>query len=201
MSMPYRSAVALLAAAAISTSCSPPPAEPPAPQPATRRATPQDRQAAETPAPSSAGSAAAPPTGAPGPIQTRKTIGKTTQNVLELAAAIAQGGVVVDGAGAPEGGVLGTYAGAYRSSVATIGGLQVEQKMKLHQAEHGTLPETHAEFMKTIIAPGTPDEVSLPMLPYYQEYAFDPSSKQLVVVEFPAKKEQRQQETTGAAGL
>jgi hypothetical protein len=49
--------------------------------------------------------------------------------------------------------------------------------------------------MAKIIAPGTPDEVSLPMLPYYQEYAFDPASKKLVVVEFPAKKEQRAKET------
>jgi hypothetical protein len=32
------------------------------------------------------------------------------------------------------------------------------------------------------------------MLPYYQEYAFDPASKKLVVVEFPAKKEQRAKE-------
>jgi hypothetical protein len=39
------------------------------------------------------------------------------------------------------------------------------------------------------------------MLPYYQEYAYDPAEKRLVVVEFPAKKAQRQAETTGAAGL
>jgi len=39
------------------------------------------------------------------------------------------------------------------------------------------------------------------MLPYYQEYAYDEKAKKLVVVEFPAKKEQRQKETTGASGL
>ena len=73
--------------------------------------------------------------------------------------------------------------------------------MKIHQAMHGKAPDTYEEFMETIIAPGTPDGVSLPMLPFYQEYAFDPESKKLVVVEFPAKKEQRRQETTGASGL
>ena len=97
--------------------------------------------------------------------------------------------------------MLGTYAQAYRSTMGVIGGLQVEQKMKLHQAEHGTLPATHEEFMATIIAPGTPDELRLPMLPYYQEYAFDPDSRGLVVVEFPATKEQRERETTGPSGL
>ena len=133
--------------------------------------------------------------------QPRKTVGKTTQTVLDLAVAVAQGGVRVDNASEPEEGGLGAYAQAYRHSVATIGGLAVEQKMKIHQAMHGKAPDTYEEFMETIIAPGTPDGVSLPMLPFYQEYAFDPESKKLVVVEFPAKKEQRRQETTGASGL
>ena len=145
--------------------------------------------------------AAPPPAPAAAPIQTRKTVGKTTQNVLDLSAAKAQGGVVVDNAAEAEEGGLGAYSQAYRHSVATIGGLAVEQKMKLYQAEHNKVPATHQDFMAKIIAPGTPDEVSLPMLPYYQEYAFDPASKKLVVVEFPAKKEQRQKETTGSAGL
>lgn len=135
------------------------------------------------------------------PIEPRKTLGKTTQNVLDLAAAQADGGVVIDNAAEAEEGGLGAYSQAYRHSVATIGGLAVEQKLQLYQAEHGKVPATHQEFMTTIIAPGTPDEVRLPMLPYYQEYAFDPATKKLVVVEFPAKKEQRQRETTGAAGL
>jgi len=39
------------------------------------------------------------------------------------------------------------------------------------------------------------------MLPYYQEYSYDEQSRQLVVMEFPAKREQREQETTGASGL
>ncbi len=143
---------------------------------------------------------AAPPAPAAAPIQTRKTVGKTTQNVLDLSAAKNQGGVVVDNAAEAEEGGLGAYSQAYRHSVATIGGLAVEQKMKLYQAEHNKVPATHQDFMAKIIAPGTPDEVSLPMLPYYQEYAFDPASKKLVVVEFPAKKEQRQKETTGSAG-
>jgi hypothetical protein len=140
-----------------------------------------------------------PPVAEPPPVQTRKTVGKTTQNVLDLAAAKAQGGVVIDNAAEAEEGGLGAYAQAYRHSVATIGGLAVEQKMRLYQAEHNAVPATHAEFMAKIIAPGTPDEVSLPMLPYYQEYAFDPDTKKLVVVEFPAKKAARQQETSGAA--
>jgi hypothetical protein len=55
--------------------------------------------------------------------------------------------------------------------------------------------------MEQIIGKGRPDGLQLPMLPYYQEYAYDPARKAVVVVEFPAKKEQRRKETTGAAGL
>jgi hypothetical protein len=42
--------------------------------------------------------------------------------------------------------------------------------------------------MAKIIAPGTPDEVRLPKLPRSQDWAFDPRTKRLVVVEFPARK-------------
>jgi len=133
------------------------------------------------------------------PIQTRKTIGKTTQNVLELKEALAAGGVLAGSAA--EGGGLEVYADAYRSSVAKIAGIAVTQKMQMYEAEHGSVPATHADFMTHIIEPGKPNGLALPMLPYYEEYSFNPQTKSLVVVEFPAKKEQRQKETTGASGL
>jgi len=124
------------------------------------------------------------------PPPARKLVGKTTQKVLDLAAARAAGGVLVDNASEPEEGGLAAYGQAYRHSVATIGGLAVEQKLRLYRAEHDAVPATHAEFMAKIIAPGTPDEVRLPALPHYQDYAFDPARKTLVVVEFPARKKQ-----------
>ncbi len=133
------------------------------------------------------------------PIQTRKTLGQTTQNVLDLAAALADGGVPAE-TKVTSGGVA-AITDAGRTSVGKIGALAVEQKLRLYEAEHGSKPGTHEEFMAKIIAAGTPDAVSLPMLPYYQEWAFDPQTKSVIVVEFPAKKAQREQETTGAAGL
>jgi len=133
------------------------------------------------------------------PVETRKTLGKTTQKVLELSQALAAGGVPADMAAAAGG--LAAVTDAVRKTSGTIGTLAVEQKMHLYEAEHGHTPKSHAEFMRLIIAPGTPDEVRLPMLPYYQEWAYDPEAKAVVVVEFPALKEQRRQETTGPAGL
>jgi hypothetical protein len=133
------------------------------------------------------------------PVETRKTIGKTTQNVLLLEKALADGGVLAETAITSSG--LEMASDAYKTSVGKIAGMAVQQKLNLYQAEHGEVPESYDDFMARIIEPGSPTGLQLPMLPYYQEYAYDPAAKKLVVVEFPAKKEQRQKETTGAAGI
>ena len=135
----------------------------------------------------------------PPAIKTRKTIGKTTQNVLELSEALRSGGILAEMSVTADG--LGMAADVYRTSVGTLGVQAVEHKMQLHAAEHGSVPATYTDFMAQISEKGKPNGVELPMLPYYQEYAFDSETKKLVVIEFPAKKEQRLNETTGAAGL
>lgn len=134
------------------------------------------------------------------PVQTRKTIGQTTQNVLPLADALAQGGQLAE-MSITGGGLEAITSDAYRTSVGKIGILAVEHQMQLVEAEHGPKPMGYDEFMGKVIGKGKPEGIQLPMLPYYQEWAYDPEAKKLVVVEFPLKKEQRQQETTGASGL
>jgi hypothetical protein len=136
---------------------------------------------------------------APPPIQTRQTLKKTTQNVLELSEAMKQGGVQAEMSIKSQG--LEVAADAYRTSVGKLSIIAVDQKMSFFQAENDRKPKDYEEFMARIIQPGKPDGLMLPMLPYYQEYAYDPEAKELVVIEFPAKKEQRQKETTGASGL
>ena len=119
-------------------------------------------------------------------VQNRKTIGKTTQNVLELKAAREAGAVPASMAITSSG--IGVTADAYRTSVGTMAVLAVEQKMQMHRAQFGSLPKDYESFMEDIISPGKPDGLQLPMLPYYQEYAYDPTSNKLIVVEFPDKK-------------
>lgn len=135
----------------------------------------------------------------PAAVKTRETIGKTTQNVLELDKALADGGVLANMQITGEG--LEVYSDAYRTSVGRMGVMAVDQKMQIYEVEAGRKPNDYAEFMSAIIGKDQPDGIQLPMLPYYQEWAYDPEKKTLVVVEFPAKKEQRQKETTGPAGL
>ena len=130
-------------------------------------------------------------------VQSRKTVGKTTQKVLDLAEAKAAGGMVAEITAERSG--LDAVTGAYRSAVGQVSILAVEHTMQLDKAEHGSSPKTHAEFMKRIIQPGGPNGISLPMLPSYQEYAFDPGQQCLVVVECAERKAQQEQEPTTAA--
>jgi len=135
----------------------------------------------------------------PAPVETRQTLGKTTQDVLELSKALGQGAVLAETS--IQGNGLEIASEAYRTQVGKAGTIAVQQKMNFHQAEHGELPATYDEFMARIIGKDQPDGIQLPMLPYYQEWAYDVQNRRLVVVEFPDKKEQRRRETTGAAGL
>ena len=60
--------------------------------------------------------------------------------------------------------------------------------MDIYEAINGEKPKTYEEFMDLIIKKGKPDGIKLPMLPYYQEYGYDPEKKELVVIEYPAKR-------------
>ena len=135
----------------------------------------------------------------PAPMKTRQTLGKTTQNVLELSKALEEGAVLAETSITSDG--LEIASEAYRTQVGKAGSLAVEQRMQLYNAEHGEYPQTYDDFMARILGKDQPDGLKLPMLPYYQEWAYDVANRKLVVVEFPAKKEQRERETTGAAGL
>ncbi|MEO1990631.1 MAG: hypothetical protein ABGW78_01775 [Pirellulales bacterium] len=132
-------------------------------------------------------------------VQTRETINKTTQNVLQLKKALEDGAQLASMKITGDG--MTVASDAYRTSVGKLGVIAVDQKMQFFEIENDRKPKDYEEFMKRIIGKDQPDGIQLPMLPYYQEWAYDPEKKSLVVVEFPAKKEQRQQETTGASGL
>ena len=91
-------------------------------------------------------------------------------------------------------------ADAYRTSVAKIAKMRVEMDMKQYEALNGEKPKTYAEFMELIIKKGKADGIQLPMLPYYQEYAYDSDKKELVVVEYPAKKKAMQEQSDRELG-
>ncbi|TWU39896.1 hypothetical protein Q31b_32120 [Novipirellula aureliae] len=125
----------------------------------------------------------------------RETIGKKTQNVLDLKQALADGAVLAS-TKIEATNPLGQSADAYRTTVAKVGGMAVTQAIQIRNAQSikDPKPLTYDEFMSEIIKKGEPNGISLPMLPYYQEYAWDFDAQALVVVDFPARKEAREQQ-------
>ena len=120
-------------------------------------------------------------------LQTRETLGKTTQEVRNLKPELSKGGQVTDGK-IHATDYITIQADAYRTSVANIAKMKVKMDMDQYEALNGEKPKTYEEFMDVIIKKGKADGIQLPMLPYYQEYGYDPDKKELVVIEYPEKK-------------
>jgi hypothetical protein len=125
----------------------------------------------------------------------RQTVNKKTQNVLNLGEALASGGELASGEIAATNPLLQS-ADAYRTSVAKIGAMAISQAIQIRNAQsiQDPKPLPYAVFMAEIIKPGQPDGIQLAMLPYYQEYAWDESAQELVVVNFPARIAEREKQ-------
>ena len=124
-------------------------------------------------------------------VKPRETLKKTTQEVLKLSDALASGGELA-ATSVTSTDYLGAVSDSYKTSVAKLGAMAVEQAIQIRNASNiqDPKPISYDEFMAEIIKKGQADGIQLPMLPYYQEYAWDEAAQKLVVVEFPAKKKQ-----------
>jgi hypothetical protein len=125
----------------------------------------------------------------------RQTLNKTTQNVLKLDEALASGAERDSGEVSSTNPLLQS-ADVYRTTATKLGGMAVQQAIQLRNAQsiQDPKPLSHAQFMAEIIKPGQPDGIQLPMLPYYQEYAWDEAAQVLVAVNFPARIEAREKQ-------
>ena len=132
-------------------------------------------------------------------LKARATIGKYTQEVRNLKPELAKGGETTDGKIHAKD-YLTLQADAYRTTVGNIAKMAVKHSIDLYEAEHGEKPKTYEEFMEMIIKKGKPDGLQLPMLPYYQEYGYDPDTKELVVIEYPEKKKAMQDQSDRELG-
>ncbi len=122
-----------------------------------------------------------------GKHQTRETLRKWTQDIRNLKPELEQGGQVTDGK-IHATDYITLQADAYRTAIGNIAHDHIKHAIDLYEASNGEKPKTYQEFMDEIIKKGKPDGIQLPMLPYYQEYGYDPDKKELVVIEYPEKK-------------
>src|SRR4029079_16341355 len=75
-------------------------------------------------------------------VQARDTIGKTTQEVRNLAPELEKGGVTTDGK-IHATDYTTIQADAYRTSVANIAKMKVKMDMDMYEAANGTKPKTY----------------------------------------------------------
>jgi hypothetical protein len=119
--------------------------------------------------------------------ETREILRKTTQDVRNLKPELAKGGQVSDGK-IHATDYITLQSDAYKNAVASLAQSRVKSDMGIYEAANDTTIKTYEEFMEHIIKKGKPDGIQLPMLPYYQEYGYNPDTKELVVIEYPEKK-------------
>ena len=137
--------------------------------------------------------ATATPAPAPEPepiqIKTREILGKTTTDVRDKEAEIAKGGARVATTTITPRDPITLPGNAYVTIVGRQGVLNVQHALDLYQAENGAYPKTVEEFRTRVLkGPTNPDGVTLPQLPYYQEYSYDPATHALIVLEYPDRK-------------
>jgi hypothetical protein len=130
---------------------------------------------------------AANPAPAPEPakpeLKPREILGKRTTDIRDVQKET-QSGAAVKAAPRKLGKDPITIAGnAYVSIVGQSQILNIKHTLDLYQAGHdGQYPKTYQEFMNEIIKP---NGISLPTLPYYQEYGYDAPTHSLIILEYP----------------
>ena len=127
----------------------------------------------------------APAPAAPDPAKPREILGKRTQDIRDVEKEKQAGGVVTPPRIVSKDPIRIT-GNAYVSIIgqASIG--LIDQAVRFYQAETGEYPKTTEEFMEKIIKA---NNIALPKLPFYQEYAYDPAAHSLVIMEYPDRKE------------
>jgi hypothetical protein len=80
-------------------------------------------------------------------------------------------------------------ANAYVTIIGETSILHIQHALDLYYAESGRYPKNYEEFVKTIVKP---NNIALPMLPYYQKYGYDENEHKLVILEYPELKNQAQ---------
>jgi hypothetical protein len=74
---------------------------------------------------------------------------------------------------------------AYVVAVGSIAINNIKHNVDIYQADNGRYPRDLKEFMDEIIKK---NNIVLPVLPHYQEYAYDANEHKLIVLEYPDRK-------------
>ncbi len=112
-------------------------------------------------------------------------IGQRTQKVVEAEAALKQGDARVASTKIVAKDPITLQGNAYVAIIGRASQLQIEHALNLFHGANDRYPKDYDEFMAEIIKA---NNISLPKLPAYQEYAYDEKEHKLIVIEYPDRK-------------
>ena len=133
---------------------------------------------------------AAPAPAAPMPVaqtesvQPRQILGRTTQDIRDAQTEIEKGAQKADTRLTGDNYIT-IVGNAYVSIIGRAEIAQIKHAVDIFHALNDRYPKDREEFMKEIIKP---NGIRLAQLPAYQEYGYDSSTHDLVILEYPAKK-------------
>lgn len=130
----------------------------------------------------------APPAPAQEEVKLRPVIGQRTSDIKDASVELQNGGQQANMKITAKDPIT-LQGNAYVTSVGRIAIMNIQHAVDLYQAENGRYPKDYQEFMDEIIKK---NNIALPQLPFYQEYAYDQNEHKLIVLEYPDRKAQFQ---------
>ena len=134
----------------------------------------EERHVGEKPAVS------APPKQDSGPI-----VGQRTQTIRAAEPALKQGDAKVATTKIVAKDPITLQGNAYVSIIGRASQLKIQQALDLFRADKDRYPKDLDEFMTEIIKA---NNIALPKLPNYQDYAYDEKEHKLIILEYPDRK-------------
>ena len=112
-------------------------------------------------------------------------IGQRTQKVVEAEPALKKGDARVASTKIVAKDPITLQGNAYVAIIGRTSQLQIEHALNLFHGANDRYPKDYDEFIAEIIKA---NNISLPKLPAYQEYAYDEQEHKLIVIEYPDRK-------------
>jgi hypothetical protein len=121
------------------------------------------------------------------PGQAGPILGRQTQDVRNAKTELEKGGGQVASTRIVAKDPITLQGNAYVSIIGQSSILSIQHAMDLYRATNGRYPKDYDEFMNEIIKA---NNIALPVLPPYQNYGYDEKEHKLIIIEYPALKEQ-----------
>ena len=121
------------------------------------------------------------------PAKPEFIVGKRTQNIGNARTELQKGNAQVASTRIVARDPITLQGNAYVSIIGQAAMSNMKHAIDLFRAENDRYPKDYNEFMDVIIRA---NNIALPKLPYYQEYAYDENEHKLIIIEYPDRKAQ-----------